>query len=61
MAMEIFKLMGTIAINKEQALKDIKGVQEQAKRASTEMGGSFTKFSGYVEKHSAQIKKAGKM
>ena len=59
--MEIFKLMGTVAINKDQALKDIKAVQDQAKRASTEMGGSFTKFSGYVEQHSAQIKKAGKM
>ena len=61
MAMEIFKLMGTIAVNKDQALMDIKAVQDQAKRASTEMGGSFTKFSGYVEEHSAQIKKAGKM
>ena len=58
--MEIFKLMGTVAINKDKALKDIKAVQDQAKRASTEMGGSFTKFSGYVEQHSAQIKKAGK-
>ena len=61
MAMEIFKLMGTVAINKDKALQDIKAIQEQAKRASTEMGGSFTKFSGYVEEHSAQIKKAGKM
>jgi len=61
MAMEIFKLMGTVAINKDKALQDIKAVQDQAKRASTEMGGSFTKFSGYVEQHSAQIKKAGKM
>jgi len=61
MAMEIFKLMGTVAINKDKALQDIKAIQDQAKRASTEMGGSFTKFSGYVEQHSAQIKKAGKM
>ena len=60
MAMEIFKLMGTVAIDKDKALKDIKAVQDQAERASTKMGGSFTKFSGYVEKHSAQIKKAGK-
>ncbi len=61
MAMEIFKLMGTVAINKDKALKDIKAVQDQAKRASTEMGGSFTKFSGYVEQHSAQIKKANRL
>ncbi len=60
MAMEIFKLMGTVAISKDKALKDIKAVQDQAQKASTAMGKSFTKFSGYVEKHSAQIKKAGK-
>jgi len=60
MAMEIFKLMGTVAINKDKALQDIKAIQEQAKRASTEMGGSFTKFSGYVEQHAEQIKKAGR-
>ncbi|MBA7601398.1 hypothetical protein ES703_08471 [subsurface metagenome] len=60
MAMEIFKLLGTVAISKDKALKDIKAIQDQAKRASTEMGRSFGKFTGYVEKHSAQIKKAGK-
>ncbi|MQY60005.1 MAG: phage tail tape measure protein, partial [Clostridia bacterium] len=61
MAMEIFRLMGTVAISKDQALKDIKAIQTQAEKTSTAMGKSFTKFSGYVEQHSAQIKKAGKM
>lgn len=60
MAMEIFSLMGTVAISKDKALKDIKAIQVQAEKTSTAMGKSFTKFSGYVEKHSAQIKKAGK-
>ena len=60
MAMEIFKLLGTIAISKDKALKDIKSIQTQAEKTSTAMGKSFTKFSGYVEKHSDQIKKAGK-
>ena len=60
MALEIFRLLGTVAISKEQALKDIKSIQAQAEKTSTAMGKSFTKFSGYVEKHSAQIKKAGK-
>jgi len=60
MAMEIFKLMGTVAISKDKALKDIKAIQDQAQKASTAMGKSFTKFSGYIEKHSDQIKKAGK-
>ena len=58
--MEIFSLMGTVAISKDKALKDIKAIQAQAEKTSTAMGKSFTKFSGYVEKHSAQIKKAGK-
>ncbi|GAH24415.1 unnamed protein product, partial [marine sediment metagenome] len=61
MAMEVFRLLGTVAISKDQALKDIKSIQTQAEKTSTAMGGSFTKFSGYVEKHAAQIKKAGKM
>jgi TP901 family phage tail tape measure protein len=60
MAMEIFRLMGTVAISKDKALKDIKAIQDQAQKATTAMGKSFTKFSGYVEKHSDQIKKAGK-
>ena len=60
MALEIFKLMGTVAISKDKALKDIKAVQDQAQKATTAMGKSFTKFSGYIEQHSAQIKKAGK-
>ncbi len=54
--MEIFKLMGTVAINKDQALKDIKAVQDQAQRASTEMGRSFTKF---TTDHAAQFRKMG--
>ena len=58
--MEIFKLLGTVAISKDKALKDIKSIQTQAEKTSTAMGKSFTKFSSYVEKHSAQIKAAGK-
>lgn len=56
MALEVFKLMGTIAINKEQALQDIKAVQNQAQRATTEMGRSFTKF---TTDHAAQFRKVG--
>jgi len=56
MALEIFKLMGTIAISKEQALRDIKAVQNQAQRASKEMGRSFAKFTA---DHSAQFRKMG--
>lgn len=56
MALEVFKLMGIIAINKEQALQDIKAVQNQAQRATTEMGRSFTKF---TTDHAAQFRKMG--
>lgn len=56
MALEVFKLMGTIAINKEQALQDIKAVQNQVQRATKEMGRSFTKF---TTDHAAQFRKMG--
>lgn len=58
--MNIFKLMGTVAINREQAVKDISVIKKSAEGASTAMGRSFTKFTGYVKAHSDQIKKAGK-
>ena len=58
--MNIFQLMGTVAINREQAVKDINGIKTSAEGASTAMGRSFTKFTGYVQKHSAQIKAAGR-
>lgn len=56
MALELFKLMGTVAIDKNQALRDMKVVQDQAQRASKEMGRSFAKFTA---DHSAQFKKVG--
>lgn len=56
MALEIFKLMGTVAIDKNQALRDIKVIQDQAQRASKEMGRSFAKF---TTDHSAQFRKVG--
>lgn len=56
MALEVFKLMGTIAINKEQALQDIKAVQNQVQRATKEMGRSFSKF---TTDHAAQFRKMG--
>ena len=59
MAMEIFKLMGTVAISKDKALQDIKAIQTQAERASTEMGRSFDKFSKKVTDNAATIKKTG--
>jgi len=58
--MNIFKLVGTVAINRAQAVKDINTVKKSAEGASTAMKRSFTKFSGYVKNHSAQIKAAGR-
>jgi len=59
MAMEIFKLMGTIAITKDKALQDIKAVQDQAQKTSTEMGKSFEKAGKYITDHSATFRKMG--
>lgn len=58
--MNIFKLVGTVAINRAQAVKDISVIKKSAEGASTAMGRSFSKFTGYVKSHSDQIKKAGK-
>ena len=58
--MNIFKLVGTVGINRAQAVKDINVIKKTAEGASTAMGRSFTKFTGYVKAHSAQIKAAGK-
>lgn len=60
MAFEIFKMFGTIAINKKEALKDITAIKKQAETAATSIKKSFTKFGNFVDKHSEQIKKAGK-
>ena len=59
MAFEIFKMMGVIAVNKEQALKDIQAVGVQAQKTATEMGKSFEKAGKYITDHSAQFRKAG--
>ncbi len=56
MAFEIFKMMGTIAINREEALKDIRVIKQETQKASQEMGRSFTKF---TTEHSAQFRKVG--
>ena len=56
MAMELFRLMGTVAIAKEGALQDIKAIQTQAQKSTSEMGASFSKFTA---EHSAQFKKVG--
>jgi len=58
--MNIFQLVGTVAINKEGAVRDINVIKKSAEGASTAMGRSFTKFTGYVQRHSAQIKAAGR-
>ena len=58
--MNIFTLVGNVAINREQAVKDINVIKKSAEGASTAMGRSFSKFTGYVKAHSDQIKKAGK-
>lgn len=58
--MNIFKLIGTVVINKQQAIKDIEVIKKSAEGASTAMGRSFSKFTGYVKAHSEQIKNAGK-
>ena len=59
MAFEIFKMMGVIAVNKEQALKDIQAVGVQAQKTATEMSKSFEKAGKYITDHSAQFRKAG--
>ena len=56
MAFEIFKMMGTLAINKEQALRDIQIIKQGVQKSTKEMGGAFTKF---TTDHSAQFKKVG--
>jgi len=58
--MNIFTLMGTVAINRKQAVQDIDVIKKSAEGASAAMGRSFSKFTGYVKAHSAQIKAAGK-
>ena len=58
--MNIFTLVGNVAINKEGAVRDINVIKKSAEGASTAMGRSFTKFTGYVQRHSAQIKAAGR-
>ena len=59
MAMEIFRLLGTVAINKDKALQDIKAIQTQAEKTSTKMGKSFDKAGKYITDHSATFRKMG--
>jgi hypothetical protein len=56
MAFEIFKMMGTIAINRNQALMDIQAIKQGTQKATKEMSRSFSKF---TTDHSAQFKKVG--
>lgn len=58
--MEIFKLLGTIAVNKEGALKDLKAVESQAEKTSTGMRNSFQKFGDSMKKHGEQIGTLGR-
>lgn len=53
---EIFKMMGTIAINKDEFLRDLQVIKQGVEKTSTEMGRSFAKF---TTDHSAQFKKMG--
>lgn len=56
MPFEIFKMVGTIAINRNEALMDIQAIKQGAQKATKEMSGSFSKFTA---DHSAQFKKVG--
>lgn len=56
MAFEIFKMMGIIAINRNQALMDIQAIKQGTQKATKEMSRSFSKF---TTDHSAQFKKVG--
>jgi TP901 family phage tail tape measure protein len=58
--MELFSLMGTVAINKDPVLKDLKDIQDQAQKTATAMGGSFEKAGKFITDHSAQFKAVGK-
>lgn len=58
--MELFSLMGTVAINKDPALKDLKDIQDQAQKTATAMGGSFEKVGKFITDNSAKIKAIGK-
>ena len=53
---EIFKMMGTIALNKEDALRDIQVIKQSVEKSTKEMGNAFSKF---TKDHSAQFKKVG--
>ena len=56
MAFEVFSMMGKIAINKTEALRDLQMVQQQAQKSTTAMRSSFSKF---TTDHAAQFKKVG--
>jgi len=59
--MEIFTLMGTVAINKAQAIQDIEAIKTAAKGASTEMGRSFGAVGKYITDNATQFRQAGKV
>lgn len=57
--MEIFKLLGTIAINKGEVTADIKEVEKQAEKSSSNIQKSFEKVGGGIKKFGDGMTKVG--
>lgn len=57
--MELFKLLGVIAVNNAQALKDIDETTAKAKDSGEKMRGSFNRFAGFAVKAVSAAAAAG--